>query len=55
MRSILSWAVGLVAVAAAAPAPQDIDFDLIYALPNPTYSVASDQTAQTVTYTPSLI
>lgn len=56
MRSIhlLSSLVAL-AAAAPAPAPQDIEFDLVAALPNPTYTTASDVTAQTVTYTPNAI
>lgn len=52
---LLTSGLAVIAAAAPAPAPQDIDFDLVYALPNPTYSTASDQTAQTVSYTPSLI
>lgn len=34
----------------AAPAPQDIDFSLAYAVPNPTYSEAVGVTAQSITY-----
>lgn len=57
MRPSTLFASGLVCLVAAAPAPrpQDINFDLAYALPDPTYSVNSDATAQTVTYTPSAI
>lgn len=47
-------AVGL-AAAAPAPAPQEIDLDLAAALPNPTYTVASQATAQVVTYDPASI
>lgn len=56
MRSFLLTS-GLAALAAAAPAPvpQDIEFDLVYALPNPTYTIAADVTAQAVTYTPEAI
>lgn len=53
MRSFLSLPI-LLGLAAAnpvpAPVPQDIEFDLVYALPNPTYTIATDATAQTVTY-----
>lgn len=53
MRSILSLPI-LLGLAAAnpvpAPVPQDINFDLVYALPNPTYTTATDATAQIVTY-----
>jgi hypothetical protein len=42
-------------LANAAPAPQDIDFDLAYSLPNPSYTTASGATAQTVTYDPSTV
>lgn len=45
-------AIGFVA---AAPAPQDIDFDLAYALPNPTFTEAVGATAQVVTYNPTTI
>ncbi|PNS16124.1 hypothetical protein CAC42_4525 [Sphaceloma murrayae] len=48
---------GLVASVSAAPAPvpQDIDFDLVYALPNPSSSVALGVTAQVVTYDPTSV
>ncbi|KAI6819121.1 hypothetical protein KC340_g13678 [Hortaea werneckii] len=44
MRSML-FQLGLVGVAFAAPAPvpQDIDFDLAYQLPNPTYTTTMSQ------------
>jgi hypothetical protein len=54
MRSafLASAIIGLVA---ALPSPQDIDFDLAYALPNPTYTEAVGVTAQTVVYNPSTV
>lgn len=47
MRSFLAPLL-IAGLAAAAPAPQDIDFELAYILPNPTYSIASDTMAQTI-------
>ena len=56
MRSfLLTSGLAAWAAAAPAPAPQDIEFDLVYALPNPTYTIAADVTAQAVTYTPEAI
>lgn len=53
MRSFASLcAVFALAAAAPAPIPQDIDFDLVDSLPNPTYSVATGATEQIVTYDP---
>lgn len=49
MRSFF-LAPALAGLVAALPAPQDIDFDLVDALPNPTYTQAVGQTAQVVTY-----
>ncbi|GAM90385.1 hypothetical protein ANO11243_084280 [Dothideomycetidae sp. 11243] len=56
MRSHISLAAMLaLAAAAPAPIPQDIDFDLVDALPAPTYSIAVGATAQVITYDPSAI
>ncbi|KAI5238239.1 hypothetical protein E4T42_09036 [Aureobasidium subglaciale] len=54
MKSIIltSFLIGL---AAGAPRPQDIDFDLAFALPNPTYSKAAGATAQSVVIDPSVV
>ncbi|KAF2150206.1 hypothetical protein K461DRAFT_201709, partial [Myriangium duriaei CBS 260.36] len=41
--------------AAPAPAPQNIDFDLVDALPAPTYTISVGVSAQTVTYDASAI
>lgn len=49
---LVSPVIGLVA---ALPAPQDIDFDLAYALPNPTFTEAVGVTAQTVSYNPTTV
>jgi hypothetical protein len=54
MRSFI-LASAIAALVAAAPAPQDIDFDLAYALPNPTFTEALGVTAQVVTYNPTTI
>ncbi|THX10655.1 hypothetical protein D6D13_05246 [Aureobasidium pullulans] len=42
-------------LAAALPAPQEIDFDMILAAPDPTYSEAVGVTAQTITYNSAAI
>jgi len=42
-------------LAAPAPAPQDIDFDLVDALPNPTYTIPMNAVNVTVSYNPSSI
>lgn len=49
---LLSAAYGLTA---AAPRPQNIEFSLAYALPNPSYSEAVGATAQVVTYNPTTV
>jgi hypothetical protein len=54
MRSIL-LAPAIIGLVVAAPAPQDIDFDLAYALPNPTFTQAIGVTAQTVSYNPTTV
>jgi len=46
--------MGLVA-AAPAPVPQDIDFDLVYALPNPSYTTVTGATVQTVIFDPTSV
>lgn len=42
-------------LAAPAPAPQDIPFDIAYALPNPSYTTDLGATAQTVSYNPTTV
>jgi len=56
MRSYLavSALMGL-AAAAPAPVPQDIDFDLVYALPNPSYTTVTGATVQTVVFDPTSV
>ncbi|PSK46069.1 hypothetical protein B9Z65_5037 [Elsinoe australis] len=54
-QSIALAGLATLAAAAPAPAPQDIEFDLVYALPNPTSSVALGATAQVVTYDPTSV
>jgi hypothetical protein len=56
MHSFLATPLLLSLVAAVpAPYPQDIDFDLAYALANPTSTVEVGVTSQIVTYTPAAI
>jgi hypothetical protein len=55
VRSLLVAASGAIALASASPAPQDIPFDLAYALPNPSYTTDLAATAQTVTYNPTTV
>lgn len=55
MRALILLASVLVRLTSAAPRPQDIDFDLAYALPNPTYSTVTDATAQIVSYNPTTV
>lgn len=45
----------LAALVAAAPHPQDIDFSMVLAAPNPTYSEAIGVSAQVVTYNAATI
>jgi hypothetical protein len=54
MRSVF-LAPAILGLVAAIPAPQDIDFDLAYALPNPTFTQAIGVTAQTVSYNPTTV
>lgn len=49
MRSLL-FLSSVIGIACAAPRPQDIDFALAEALPDPTYSEAVGVTAQVITY-----
>jgi hypothetical protein len=55
MRSVVFLAPSIIGLVAAIPAPQDIDFELAYALPNPTYTQAIGVTAQTVSYNPTTV
>ncbi|TKX19047.1 hypothetical protein C1H76_8938 [Elsinoe australis] len=55
MHSFLSLSLLALVAAAPAPRPQDIEFDLVQALPNPTSSVATGAKEQIVTYDPSAI
>lgn len=43
MRSSIIYSFTSIFLVAALPAPQDIDFDLAYALPNPTYTTTLSQ------------
>ncbi|KAH0343596.1 hypothetical protein KCU83_g8814, partial [Aureobasidium melanogenum] len=54
MKSIILTYL-LAGLVTAAPRPQDIDFDLAYAVPNPTYSEAIGATAQSVVINPSVV
>jgi hypothetical protein len=54
MRSFVLASI-LAGLAIAAPRPQDIDIDLAYALPNPTYSEAVGATAQSVVIDPEAV
>lgn len=54
MRSFITPLL-VAGLAAAAPAPQNIDFDLVYEAPKPTYTIAQDVAAQTVVYDPASV
>lgn len=54
MCSLLYFS-SVIGLACAAPRPQDIDFALADALPDPIYSEAVDVTAQVVTYDASAV
>lgn len=50
-----SFLPALAAVVAATPRPQDIDFSMVMAVPNSTYTESVGVTAQVVTYDPATI
>jgi len=56
MRSFITLAsIFALAAAAPAPVPQDIDFDLVEAVPNPSYTTVVGATAQIVSYNPTSV